>query len=56
MFLDFIQSLLIFREKMYSRCLKNIKPAYFFVDTLIMFYKQRFISNDFLTSLFLKIV
>jgi hypothetical protein len=22
--------------------------------TLIMFYKQRFISNDFLTSLFLK--
>ena len=23
-------------------------------DTLIMFYKQRFISNDFLTSLFLK--
>ena len=24
------------------------------VLTLIMFYKQRFISNDFLTSLFLK--
>ena len=23
-------------------------------NTLIMFYKQRFISNDFLTSLFLK--
>ena len=24
------------------------------MHTLIMFYKQRFISNDFLTSLFLK--
>ena len=30
------------------------KNIYFFIYTLILFYKQRFISNDFLTSLFSK--
>ena len=32
----------------------KILDTYSEVSTLILFYKQRFISNDFLTSLFLK--
>ena len=39
---------------MSDRSLQNEKRRKCTENTLIMFYKQRFISNDFLTSLFLK--